>query len=264
MAKTTNRLTAVGIKNLKEKGLHADGGGLYLRITDSGTKGWIFRFTREGRTRDMGLGTCADISLASAREIAEESRKRLKQGLDPIEARKNAARENASADCVTFREAVECYITAHEPSWKNAKHRQQWGNTLEQLCRPCHRRYGRSGDHHRGHPCSPGADLAHEAGNGRSRPRAHRERPGLVPRPETERRRQSSTLAWAFEAPFAGAEEEGSVRHHPAMPWQEIPAFMPLLRANSAISARALEFTILTAARTSETILATHSRVRSR
>ena len=88
MAKTTNRLTAVGIKNLKEKGLYADGGGLYLRITESGTKGWIFRFARDSRTRDMGLGTCADISLASAREIAEECRKRLKRGLDPIEARK--------------------------------------------------------------------------------------------------------------------------------------------------------------------------------
>ena len=86
MAKTTNRLTAVGIKNLKEKGLHADGGGLYLRITDSGTKGWIFRFARDARTRDMGLGAYADISLASAREIAEQCRKLLKQGADPIES----------------------------------------------------------------------------------------------------------------------------------------------------------------------------------
>lgn len=69
MAKTTNRLTAVGIKNLKDRGLYADDGGLYLRIAESGAKGWIFRFARDGRTRDMGLGTCADISLASAREI---------------------------------------------------------------------------------------------------------------------------------------------------------------------------------------------------
>ncbi len=259
MAKTTNRLTAVGIKNLKEKGLHADGGGLYLRITDSGTKGWIFRFTREGRTRDMGLGTCADISLASAREIAEESRKRLKQGLDPIEARKNAARENASADCVTFREAVERYITAHEPSWKNAKHRQQWRNTLESYANPI------IGD----------LDVAGITTEDILRVLE----PIWRTKPETAGRvrgRIENVLDWcrarklrdgANPALWRGhlkhllpaRKKKGAVRHHPAMPWQEVPAFMPLLRANSAISARALEFTILTAARTSETILATHS-----
>jgi integrase len=260
MAKTTNRLTAVGIKNLKEKGLYADGGGLYLRITDSGTKGWIFRFARDGRTRDMGLGTCADISLASAREIAEECRKQLKQGLDPIEARSKAAREqNGCANSVTFREAVDRYISAHEPSWRNAKHRQQWRNTLESYANPI------IGE----------MDVAAIATDDMLRVLE----PIWRTKPETAvrvRGRIENVLDWcharklrdgANPALWRGhlkhllptRKKKGNVRHHPAMPWQDLPAFMALLRANSAISARALEFTILTAARTSETILATHN-----
>jgi hypothetical protein len=137
MSKTTHRLTAVGIGNLKEKGLYADGGGLYLRITDRGTKGWIFRFSRNDRTRDMGLGTFEEISLASAREISEKCRKLLKQGIDPIEDRKRTAlAQNGSPAIVTFREAADRYITAHEPSWKNPKHRQQWRNTLTSYANP--------------------------------------------------------------------------------------------------------------------------------
>ena len=260
MAKTTNRLTAVGIKNLKDKGLYGDGGGLHLRITDSGTKGWIFRFAREGRTRDMGLGACADISLASAREIAEECRKKLKQGLDPIEARKTAAREqNGSAKSVTFREAVERYISAHEPSWKNAKHRQQWRNTLESYANPI------IGD----------MDVAAIA----TEDILQVLEPIWRTKPETAvrvRGRIENVLDWcrarklrdgANPALWRGhlkhllpaRKKKGAVRHHPAMPWKELPAFMAQLRTNSAISARALEFTILTAARTSETILATHA-----
>ena len=260
MAKTTNRLTAVGIKNLKEKGLYADGGGLYLRITDSGTKGWIFRFARNGRTRDMGLGTCADISLASAREIAEECRKLLKQGLDPIEARrKTAGKEHSSPNCATFKEAVDRYIAAHEPSWKNPKHCQQWRNTLGTYADPV------IGD----------MDVAEIATEDILRVLE----PIWRTKPETAARvrgRIESVLDWCrarnlrdgvnpalwrghLKHLLPARKKKGAVRHHPAMPWQELPAFMPLLRANSAMSARTLEFTILTAARTSETILATHN-----
>jgi len=262
MAKTTNRLTAVGVKNLKDKGLYADGAGLYLRITDSGTRGWIFRFARNGRTRDMGLGTCADISLASAREIAEECRKLLKQGMDPIEARKKtAAKQNGSPNSATFKEAVERYIAAHEPSWKNPKHRQQWRNTLHTYAIPI------MGD----------MDVAEIATEDVLRVLE----PIWQSKPETALRvrgRIENILDWcrarklrdgANPALWRGhlshllpaRKKKGSVRHHPAMPWREVPAFMALLRASSAISARALEFTILTAARTSETIMATHAEL---
>ena len=260
MAKTTNRLTAVGIRNLKDKGLHADGGGLYLRITESGTKAWIFRFARDSRARDMGLGAHADISLASAREIAEECRKLLKQGLDPIEARnKTAAKQNASPNSATLREAVDRYITAHEPSWKNAKHRQQWRNTLATYAIPI------IGD-------MDVADIVTEDV-------LRVLEPIWRTKPETATRvrgRIENVLDWcrarklrdgANPALWRGhlkhllpaRKKKGSVRHHPAMPWQEMPEFMAALRTNSAMSARALEFTILTAARTSEAILATPS-----
>jgi integrase len=262
MAKTTNRLTAVGIKNLKDKGLYADGGGLHLRITDSGTKGWIFRFTRDGRTRDMGLGTCADISLASARDLAEECRKLLKQGMDPIEARHRTARTQiCSPNSATFKEAVDRYIAAHEPSWKNPKHRQQWRNTLHTYAIPI------IGD----------MDIAEIATEDVLRVLE----PIWQSKPETALRvrgRIENILDWcrarklrdgANPALWRGhlkhllpaRKKKGSVRHHPAMPWREVPAFMALLRASSAISARALEFTILTAARTSETIMATHAEL---
>ena len=208
----------------------------------------------------MGLGACADISLASAREIAEECRKLLKQGHDPIEARKTTAREqNGSANSVTFREAVDRYIAAHEPSWKNAKHRQQWRNTLESYAIPI------IGD--RDVAAITTEDIMRVL------------EPIWRTKPETGSRvrgRIENVLDWcrarnlrdgANPALWRGhlkhllpaRKKKGTVRHHPAMPWQELPAFMPVLRANSAISARALEFTILTAARTSETIMATHS-----
>ena len=263
MAKTTNRLTAIGVKNLKEKGLHADGAGLYLRITETGTKGWIFRFTLGTRTRDMGLGTCSEISLASAREIADNCRKLLKQGLDPIEVRKRTvlSQNGTAPGAVTFREAADRYIAAHEPSWRNPKHRQQWRNTLSTYAVPV------IGD-------TDVATITTEDVLRVIEPIWHA-------KPETANRvrgRIESVLDWcrvrkyregANPALWRGhlnhllpaRKKKGGVRHHPALPWLEIPAFMQELRANTSISARALEFTILTAARTSESTLATREEL---
>ena len=210
----------------------------------------------------MGLGTCSDISLASAREIAEECRKHLKQGADPIETRKKTAgKQNGSPNSASFREAVDRYITAHEPSWKNAKHRQQWRNTLNTYAIPV------IGD----------MDVAEIATEDVLRVLE----PIWRTKPETAvrvRGRIENVLDWCRARKFRdGAnpalwrghlkhllparKKKGTVRHHPAMPWQELPAFMAALRTNSAMSARALEFTILTAARTSEAILATHAEL---
>ena len=169
---------------------------------------FVSRGTAEPAT--WGLATCADISLASAREIAEECRKLLKQGLDPIEARKKTAgKQHSSPNCATFKEAVDRYIAAHEPSWKNPKHRQQWRNTLGTYAIPV------IGD-------MDVAEIATEdilrvlepiwrtkPETAVARPRPDRERSGLVPRPQLERRRQPGALAGASEAPFAGAQEEG-------------------------------------------------------
>ena len=109
MARIIHRLTAVAVTNAKAKGLHPDGAGLYLRITSTGTKSWILRFKRDGRTRDMGLGPLGLISLARARELAAEAGRQRLQGLDPIKARDaqraTAKREEASA--LTFKDCAE-------------------------------------------------------------------------------------------------------------------------------------------------------------
>ena len=175
------------------------------------------------------------------------------------DAQEDSIGQNGSANSVTFRDAVERYISAHELSWKNAKHRQQWRNTLATYAIPI------IGD----------MDVAGIATEDVLRVLE----PIWRTKPETAvrvRGRIENVLDWCrarklrdgvnpalwrghLKHLLPARKKKGTVRHHPAMPWQEMPAFMPLLRANSAISARALEFTILTAARTSEAILATPS-----
>ena len=252
-----HRLSAVGVKNLQDKGFYPDGGGLYLRITETGTKGWIFRFTLGTRTRDAGLGICSSISLASAREIAEDCRKLLRQGIDPIEHRKRVAEtQNGAVSGITFREAVSRYIAAHETSWRNAKHREQWRNTL-------------------------GTYVAPVIGNKDVAAITTEDvlqilEPIWQAKPETATRvrgRIANVLDWCRVRKYRDGpnpalwrghlahllpahKKKSIVRHHPALSWAEIPKFITELRTHTAISARALDFTILTASRTSEAILA--------
>jgi hypothetical protein len=139
MARITHRLTAVAVANAKTTGLYPDGGGLYLRVTSTGTKSWILRFKRDGRTRDMGLGPLSVISLARARELAAEGAQQRLQGLDPIKAcdaqRAAAKREEASA--LTFKDCAEQFIASHEAGWRNpAKHAKLWRHTLRDYAYP--------------------------------------------------------------------------------------------------------------------------------
>lgn len=84
MPKTTHRLTAVGVQNIKEPGMHADGAGLYLKIGSGGTKSWVFRYMLAGKPRYLGLGSVTTVSLARARGLASQSRQEIQEGLDPI------------------------------------------------------------------------------------------------------------------------------------------------------------------------------------
>ena len=138
MARTTHQLTAVTVANLKDKGLHPDGNGLYLRVTESGTKNWIYRYTLDGKARDMGLGPLTTVSLAKARAAADDCRRLRREGLNPIEARKaqRAVQVAAEARALTFRACAEQLIASHEVGWRNAKHRQQWRNTLATYAYP--------------------------------------------------------------------------------------------------------------------------------
>ena len=265
MARATHQLTAIKVASLKEPGLYPDGMGLYPRITQGGGKAWIYRFTANGKTRDMGLGPTTVVSLARARQIADDCRRQRREGLDPIELRKEKQASSGVARSPTFRECAEQLISSHEPAWRNPKHRQQWKNTLKAYAYPI------LGD-------TPVTDidtalvlkvLQQPMATAKDQPLWHS-------RSETASRlrgRLESVLSWAKARGYrAGADANPAawrghldqllpattklrrVEHHPALPYIEIPAFMSELRQRGGIGARALEFTILTAARTGEAL----------
>ena len=137
MGREIHRLSSTGLK-AKAPGYHADGGNLYFRVSGTGTRGWIFRFALNGRTRDAGLGPYPEVGLADARAKAFEFRQFVVAGIDPIEQRNGdlAAARVESAKTITFDDCRAAYIAAHEAAWKNAKHRQQWTNTLQTYATP--------------------------------------------------------------------------------------------------------------------------------
>jgi hypothetical protein len=138
MAKSTHRLDAIKAANVKAVGMHPDGAGLYLKVDKGGSKSWVFRYMFDRRQRYLGLGSAASVSLATARSLAGDARRQLELGLDPIEAKRTAEKEAAAdkARAMTFKECAEAYMAAHEPSWKNAKHCEQWHSTLRRYLYP--------------------------------------------------------------------------------------------------------------------------------
>src|SRR6266481_8594384 len=122
MARRLNRLTAVEVRAIDEKGMYHDGGGLYLQVSASGAKSWIFRFTLDGRSREMGLGPVHAIPLADARKRAAECRRMRFDGIDPIEARRvqRDQKKLDAAKSVTFDACAAAYIDAHKAGWRNA------------------------------------------------------------------------------------------------------------------------------------------------
>ncbi len=251
-------LTALTVSRTKAKGLYLDSGGLYLQVSASGQRSWIFRFRIGGRKtpRDMGLGSLADVSLAEARAKAAAARKLLSDGIDPIEAKREtqtrAALEKASA--ITFEDAAQAYIDAHSPSWRNPKHREQWPNTLRDYVYPV---VG-------GLPVAA-VTVSHIV---------MILEPIWTRKPETASRvrgRIEAILHWATARGYRTGENPARwrghvenllprrskvqrVKHHPALPYAGIGAFMAALREQEGFAALALQFLILTAARTSETI----------
>ncbi|MDB5410289.1 MAG: integrase family protein, partial [Rhodospirillales bacterium] len=135
----TGKLSAIEVTKAKGPAVLHDGGGLYLRVAAPGkdktqpcSKSWVFRFQLDGKRRDMGLGPFPDVSLAEARDKATTHRRQRQDGTDPLaaqQARRQAERV-AIAKGRTFREAAEQFIEQNKAGWRNAKHGQQWGNTL--------------------------------------------------------------------------------------------------------------------------------------
>jgi integrase len=261
-----HRLSSVKVKNAKV-GMHCDGGGLYLQCTEAADRSirrsWLFRYAANGRERLMGLGSLESVGLAEARLKAADCRKLRQVGIDPIEHRKVAQAQAAleAAKSMTFDECREAYIKAHAPSWRNAKHHQQWNNTLKTYCSPVF-----------GQLSVQSVDVT------------------LVvkvleaiwsTKPETASRlrgRVEAILDWAKVRGLRSDENPArwrghldkllparnkvrKVKHHAALSYVEIAGYLEALRKQKGIAARAAEFAILTAARTSEVLGAPWSEI---
>lgn len=265
--KVSNVLTPMTVRSAKP-GRHADGAGLHLLVKESGSRSWVYRFMLKGKSRDIGLGAACPngISLSDARDLASGLRLKVKAGVDPLSERRRTASEAlASAQAaqiarITFRAVAEAYIAANEASWRNAKHRQQWENTLASYVYPV------MGD-------LPVADIG----------TAHVLKilePIWQAKPETASRirgRIETILDAAKARGYREGENPARWRghiaqilparsrltrgHHKAMPYDSIHVFMTQLREREAMAALALEFVILTAARTSEALGATWAEV---
>jgi integrase len=237
-------------------GWHGDGRGLYLQVTENG-RSWVYRFTMNGRQRYMGLGPAADVSLAEAREKALGARKLRLDGIDPLEERQRqkqaAIIERAKA--VTFKNVAEAYLELHLDGFRNPKHKQQWRNTLATYAYP---KLGNMTVADIGP-----ADVLRciEPHWNTKRETASRVRQRIERILDYATSRQYRT----GDNPAAHVVEslpKGKIRgHHAALPYADIPAFMAELRTRESLSALALEFTILTCARTGETLGAVWNEV---
>lgn len=256
MARQHSRLSALFIQRTKTPGRYADGGGLYLQVPDKGNGSWLFRFMLNGKAREMGLGPVSLVTLAEARLKAIECRTLLLDGVDPIERRLSGKREQllASAKRMTFDECAASYIKSHRAGWRNAKHANQWENTLTTYASPFI-----------GKLPVQAIDTALVM---------KVLRPIWEEKPETANRLRSRIeliLGWATASGYRSGDNPArwrghlanllpsrnsiqATQHHPALPIHQIGSFLEKIGSIPGISARALQFLILTATRTNETL----------
>ena len=257
MGRALNRLSAVAVNTgISRRGMYHDGGGLYLQVSTGGAKSWIFRFMLDGRAREMGLGPLHTIPLAEARKRAAECRRMRLDGIDPIAARSTQRDQKKleAAKAMTFDACAAAYIDAHKAGWQNAKHQDQWRNTLTTYTSPVF-----------GSLPVQAVDV------------------GLVmkalepiwkTKSETASRlrgRIEAVLDWATVRGYRRGENPArwrghldkllparskvrKVEHRPALPYDQLADFIPALGSQEGVAARALEFLIRTATRTGEII----------
>ena len=260
------KFTALFVKHIKRPGKYPDGGNLYLKVrkstrkikTDAVTKSWLFRYSRFGKDTWLGLGPYPDVTLSEARDLATRERKKRHQGIDPLtdkRARQIAAR-TAHENMLTFAECAELYIESQAPGWSNPKHIEQWRSTLTNLAGPII-----------GHLPVDQIDTALIM---------RCVEPIWATKTETASRlrgRMESVLDWSAVRGYRKGDnparwrghldkllprpsQVARVKHHAALPYTEVGSFMQQLRSDTGVASRALEFTILTAARTNEVIQA--------
>ena len=251
-----NRLNSLTVQKANKPGFLADGGGLYLQISPAGTKSWVFRFALKKRKRMAGLGPLDRVSLAEARDLAASCRKQLQRGIDPILARKEdqIVAQLQSARAMTFDQAAAAYIDAHRAAWKNAKHASQWENTIETHASPIIGKLP---------ICEIDTALVMKVVE-----------PLWYTKTETAsrlRNRVELVLSWATVRGFRKGDNPArwtghldqllpkrtdvqKRKHFAALPFKEIGNFIEKLRALSGIAPLGLEFCILCATRTGETM----------
>jgi len=252
MARRIGVLTGLGVGRMSQPGYYADGGGLYLQVSGGGAKSWIFRFTANGRRREMGLGALHTIGLSEARDVARDCRKLVQDGKDPIEIKKQERAKAAGA--LTFDRCAELYIEAHKAGWRNAKHASQWTNTLDTYASPV---FGKMAVDKVGLPevLKVLEPIWHAKSETASRLRARIE--AILDWATVRGYRQGDNPArWRghLSSLLPARAKIQRVEHHAALPYTEIAAFVKTLLQQDGTAALALEFAILTAGRTSEVI----------
>lgn len=263
MARLIHKLTALEVTKVTKPGLYGDGGGLWLQVSPSGSKSWLFRFTIKGKQLVMGLGAVHTVSLSEARARAKDQRLLLLDNKNPLQARNEARTLEAleQARTVTFDQCAASYIAAKRNGWRNAKHAGQWEATLSTYASPV---------------IGPLPVAAVDTG-------LVMKVLGPIWNDKTEtatrlRGRIESILGWAttsgyrqgdnparwrghLENLLAAPNKIAPVKHHASLPWKDAGAFMRELRQREGIAARALEFTILTASRSGSVRLATWAEI---
>ena len=262
MPKKARELLPIQVKRLADKpGFHAVGGvaGLHLAVSDKRAASWILRIQVGDRRPDIGLGGYPDVSLAQARDKAREIRAQVREGIDPLAARRTArdALRLAVARQLTFDEAAKLAHKTKSQEFSNTKHGEDWISSLDTYASP-----------KIGSLPVASIDLPHIVSV---------LEPIWATKTETAtrvRQRIESVLAWAtvnkyrtgdnparwkgnLEHALPKPSKVRKVDHHAAIPWADVPAFMADLRKREGIGARALEFAILTAARSGEVRFAT-------
>jgi len=250
----SGQLKQSDIDKITTPGMHLCDRGLYLQVSGEQSRSWIFRYTFRGKARWLGLGSARDVTIAQARDARDDARALIRRGIDPVQERKDGKSKASirERNAVPFRERADQYIQAHEAGWKNAKHREQWRTTLTTYVYPT------IGE-------IPAAAVT--AGH-----IVDLLRPIWSQKPETARRvrgRIESILDFAADPDDAVYRNPAALtaqllkklpkvirgkKNHPALPYSEAPVFFAELRRREGMAALALRFTILTAARTNETI----------
>jgi integrase len=246
MARVLHKLSDISVKAEKRSGRHSDGGGLYLNVTSTGTKSWLFMWTpRGGKRKEMGLGSYPTVTLAKARSRAAECRVDIDGGRNPMSVRDQRP-------VPTFGECADEFIETIKSEWRNAKHEYQWKQTLGTKCTAIR------------------SKLVSEIGT---------EEVLKVLKPIwTKQNETASRLRGRIERVLNYAKAKGWLQgenpatwrnnldgmlpkrqkltrgHQPAMPYAKVPAFVADLQLREATTARALELTILTASRSGEMI----------